>query len=79
MIYTVHQAKTQLSKLIASALEGDEVVIARGSEPVVKLIPVGAKKRSRSFGALKGKIEFSDSFFDPLPDDELAPWNGEGD
>ena len=79
MIYTVHQAKTQLSKLIASALEGEEVVIARGSEPVVKLIPVNATPKKRVFGALKGKIEFSDSFFDPLPDDELALWNGEGD
>ena len=79
MIYTVHQAKTQLSKLIASALEGEEVVIARGSEPVVKLTRFDAAPKKRVFGALKGKIEFSDSFFDPLPDDELALWNGEGD
>ena len=79
MIYTVHQAKTQLSKLIASALEGEEVVIARGSEPVVKLTPVNAAPKRRVFGALKGKISFSDSFFDPLPDDELAFWNCEGD
>jgi antitoxin (DNA-binding transcriptional repressor) of toxin-antitoxin stability system len=43
MIYTVHQAKTQLSKLIASALAGEEVVIARGSEPVVGLTPVNAR------------------------------------
>ncbi|MGI8839839.1 MAG: type II toxin-antitoxin system Phd/YefM family antitoxin [Caulobacteraceae bacterium] len=79
MIFTVHQAKTQLSKLIASALEGEEVVIARGDKPVVKLTPVDALPKKRVFGALKGKIAFSDSFFDPLPDDELALWNGEGD
>ena len=80
MIFTVHQAKTQLSKLIASALEGEEVVIARGATPVVKLTPVEALPKKRPvFGALKGKIAFSDSFFDPLPDDELALWNGEGD
>jgi len=79
MIFTVHQAKTQLSKLIASALEGEEVVIARGSKPVVRLTPVEPAKKKRVFGALKGKIAFSDSFFDPLPDDELALWNGEGD
>jgi prevent-host-death family protein len=79
MIYTVHQAKPQLSELIASALEGEEVVIARGSEPVVKLTPVNAKKRSRAFGAFKGQFDLTDAFFEPLPDDELALWNGEGE
>ncbi len=79
MIFTVHQAKTQLSKLIASALEGEEVVIARGSKPVVKLTPVEPIRKRPVFGAFKGMIAFSDSFIDPLPDDELALWNGEGD
>ena len=79
MIVKIHQAKTQLSKLIAAALAGEEVVIARGSEPVVKLTPVAPPKKKRVAGRLKGKIAFSDSFFDPLPDDELALWNGEGD
>ncbi len=79
MIVKVHQAKTQLSKLIAAALAGEEVVIARGSEPVVRLTPIAPRKGKRVFGRLKGKIAFSDSFFDPLPEDELALWNGEGD
>jgi prevent-host-death family protein len=79
MIVKVHQAKTQLSKLIAAALAGEEVVIARGNEPVVKLTPIAPVKKKRVPGRLKGKIAFSDSFFDPLPDDELALWNGEGD
>lgn len=84
MIVKMHQAKTQLSKLIAAAIAGEEVVIARGSEPMVRLTPVESKappprRARRRFGALKDKIAFSDSFFDPLPDDELALWNGEGD
>ena len=79
MIVKVHQAKTQLSKLIAAALAGEEVVIARGDQPVVRLTPVAPVKKRRVPGRLKGKIAFSDSFFDPLPDDELALWNGEGD
>ena len=78
MIVTVHKAKTQLSKLIAAALAGEEVVIARGTTPAVKLIALHPAPK-RVFGALRGKIAFSDSFFDPLPDDELALWNGEGD
>ena len=52
---SVHDAKTNLSKLIAAALEGDEMVIARGRVPVVRLVPVAPRGR-RCFGALKGKI-----------------------
>ena len=51
----IHKAKTQLSQLIARAEAGEEIVIARGKEPVVKLAPV-AKQPRRKFGAFKGKI-----------------------
>ena len=65
---TIHQAKTQLSKLIARAEAGEEIVIARGKEPVVKLTPVAKQPgASRQFGAMKGKWpDIPDSFwFDP--------------
>ncbi|WCT74053.1 type II toxin-antitoxin system prevent-host-death family antitoxin [Sphingomonas naphthae] len=75
---TVHEAKTHLSRLIAEVEAGGEVVIARGKEPVVKLVAV-KPKRTPQFGALKGKIGWSESFWDPLPEDELRLWNGEGD
>jgi antitoxin (DNA-binding transcriptional repressor) of toxin-antitoxin stability system len=78
MIFTVHQAKTQLSKLIASALEGEEVIIARGDKPVVKLTAIEPVRPRPSFGSMKGRIALTDAFFEPLPDDELALWNGEG-
>ena len=77
---TVHEAKTHLSRLIAQALDGEEVVIAYGKVPAVRLVPIGAPaKFRRKRGSMKGLIEFDESFFDPLPDDELALWNGEGD
>ncbi|MGH6993525.1 MAG: type II toxin-antitoxin system Phd/YefM family antitoxin [Caulobacteraceae bacterium] len=76
MIVTVHKAKTQLSKLIASALAGEEVIIARGDKPAVKLTPVQSDAPKRQFGALKGKIRLTDAFFEPLPDEELALWEG---
>jgi prevent-host-death family protein len=72
--FSVHEAKTNLSKLIATALEGGEVVIARGGVPVVRLAPVTPRGR-RCFGALKGKISIDSSFDEPLPDDELGGWN----
>ena len=79
MIVKIHQAKTQLSKLVAAALAGEEVVIARGSEPLVRLTPVVHAKKPRVPGRFKGKFVQTDAFFEPLPDDELALWNGEGD
>jgi prevent-host-death family protein len=74
MIVKMHQAKTQLSKLIAAALAGEEVVIARGSEPLVRLTPIEPKTIKRQFGAYKGQFEIPDSFFEPLSEEELALW-----
>ena len=73
-VVTIHAAKTNLSKLIERACAGEEIIIARGSEPVVKLVPVQAVTPKREFGTLKGKLTVPDSFFDPLPDDELEAW-----
>ena len=75
MNYMVHQTKTQLSKLIAQALEGEDVVICKGDQPVVKLAPVKPLPK-RQFGALKGKIAITDVFFEPLPEEEAKAWEG---
>lgn len=72
--FSVHDAKTNLSRLIADALAGGEVVIARGSVPAVRLVPVVSPAR-REFGALKGKIAIDARFDEPLPGDELDGWN----
>jgi prevent-host-death family protein len=73
MIVTVHEAKTNLSKLIAKALAGEEIVIARGRTPVVRLTPVTSEPR-RVPGTLKGRLEVTPAFFEPLPPDELEAW-----
>ncbi|HLM15257.1 MAG TPA: type II toxin-antitoxin system Phd/YefM family antitoxin [Reyranella sp.] len=73
--FTIHAAKTNLSKLIARAEAGEEIVLARGNEPVAKIVAVSQKaKPKRKFGALKGKIKIGPEFFDPLPEDELKRW-----
>lgn len=72
--FSVHDAKTNLSRLIADALAGGDVVVARGSVPVVRLVPVEPQGR-RVFGALKGKITLDKTFNETLPDDELDGWN----
>lgn len=72
--FSVHDAKTNLSKLIADALEGGDVVIARRSVPAVRLVPV-APLGKRRFGALRGKIAIDARFDEPLPEGELVGWN----
>ncbi|MBE7217998.1 MAG: type II toxin-antitoxin system Phd/YefM family antitoxin [Caulobacteraceae bacterium] len=56
----IHEAKTQLSRLIERAEAGEEVVIARHGKPVVRLMPLHADASTRPgvFGALRGKVEF---------------------
>lgn len=71
--FSVHDAKTNLSRLIADALEGGDVVIARGAVPVVRLLPVEPRGKRR-FGALKGMIAVDARFDEPLPENELGGW-----
>ena len=73
-MYTVHQAKTNLSKLLRKAAKGEEVIIARGKKPVAMLVPVPRKKKKRLPGRLKGKIWYAPDAFDPLSKQELADW-----
>jgi prevent-host-death family protein len=72
--FTIHEAKTNLSKLIEQACQGEEVVIARGPEPVVRLVPIADIKGHRQPGALRGKLRVGSEFFEPLTDEELARW-----
>jgi prevent-host-death family protein len=74
MIVNVHAAKTQLSKLIERAIAGEEIVIARDSEPVARLVALEKAEPRRQFGAMKGELVVPDEFFEPLPHDELAAW-----
>ncbi|WP_428098608.1 type II toxin-antitoxin system Phd/YefM family antitoxin [Candidatus Rariloculus sp.] len=74
-IVNVHQAKTQLSRLLAQVESGEEVVIARNGKPVARLMRV-QKQGKPQFGSWKGRISVADSFFDPLPEEELAAWEG---
>ena len=73
-VVTIHAAKTHLSRLIEKACAGEEVVIARGSRPVVRLVPVTPRVPGRHFGALKGKVAVGADFFRPLPRGELDAW-----
>ncbi len=71
---TIHEATTNLSRLIEKACQGEEIVIARGSQPVVRLVSVKDAKGHRKLGSLRGKLKVGPEFFEPLPSEELGSW-----
>lgn len=70
----VQEAKTQLSRLLAAVERGEEVTISRAGKPVARLVAI-EEPAQRKLGFLKGLVPpIPDSFFEPLPDDELEAW-----
>lgn len=68
-IITIHEAKTHLSKLIQRALDGEEIIIAKRDQPLVRLEVIREEAPKRRFGGLKHLlIRMDDSFDDPLED-----------
>jgi antitoxin (DNA-binding transcriptional repressor) of toxin-antitoxin stability system len=66
---TIHEAKTNLSRLIQAALAGEEVVIAKGKQPLVKLVVVPELRQQRRIGGAEGIVLFmADDFDAPLED-----------
>jgi len=75
MTVTIHQAKTQLSKLIAAVEAGEEVIIARRDKPVVRLVKEEAKKPKRrvlGFGLKPGETVELGGFDDPKLNEQIA-------
>ncbi len=73
-IVTIHQAKTNLSKLLAMVEAGEEVVIARGKDSIAQIVPL-KKQGKRQYGSLKGIVGIVDaSVFAPMTDEELDEW-----
>jgi len=71
----IHEAKTHLSRLIERAVAGEEIIIAKAGEPRVCLTPIRAEGE-RKPGRFAGLVVVPDAFFEPLPETELAGWEG---
>ena len=67
----IHEAKTHLSRLLARAHDGEEILIAKAGQPYAKLVPLD-QGEERLPGIAKGRV--TDAFFDPLPEEELEAW-----
>jgi prevent-host-death family protein len=70
----VHEAKTHLSRLLAEAVAGEDIVIAKAGKPQVRLVPIEDPPK-RKLGFMEG-WDLGDEFFEPLPEEELAAWEG---
>ena len=70
-----HEAKTHLSRLLDRVLAGEDIVVARDGLPIARLIPYQQAESRPPFGFAQGDFEVADTFFEPLPADELARWN----
>lgn len=72
----IHQAKTQLSRLVELAASGEEIIIARAGKPVARLVPYAPKGVARRPGQLRGKMRIKKNFDQPLPKEMLASFEG---
>ena len=72
----IHEAKTNLSKLLEKALNGEEIVIAKAGKPLVRLVPI--REKEDCFGMDAENMWIADDF-DVLPDDLMAAFYGEDD
>ena len=70
-IANIHEAKSQLSKLVDHAMNGEEVIIARAGQPMVRLVPIRSDDTPRIGGQWNGRVRIADDL-DTLPDDIAA-------
>ena len=71
----MHQAKSSLSRLVERALAGEDVIIGRNGEPLVRLVPVTKERKQRVPDRLKGQVWMAPDF-DEMSEEELRDWEG---
>lgn len=76
MLVNIHNAKTHFSKLVNQVLKGEEVIIAKGGKPLIRLVPYTKEVEVRRGGQLKGLIKISEDFDAPLPEEILKQFYG---
>lgn len=72
----VHEAKTQLSKLLKRVAAGEEIAIANRGVPVARLVPAALPKAQRELGAEREHLKIAEDFDAPLPTDVLVAFLG---
>jgi prevent-host-death family protein len=77
-VVTIHKAKTNLSELLKKVEQGEEIIIARGSKEIARLLPIASQPvKTSGIGAYKHIPPIlSEAMFEPLPEEELAAFEG---
>ena len=71
----IHQAKTNLSRLLLRVMSGEEIIIAKAGKQVAKLVTIKGSPQPRVFGQDRGKIWIADDFDTPLPEEVLRTFS----
>jgi prevent-host-death family protein len=76
-VVNIHQAKTELSKLLARAAAGEDIVIAKAGKPIARLVGLRPRKTARVLGNASGQVWIAADFDAPLPDDVSRGFQGD--
>ena len=75
----IHEAKTHLSRYLAKLKKGETIILCRRNEPIAEIRPLPSPpSRKRSVGLAKGRLTVPKEFFEPLPDELIQAFQGEG-
>ncbi len=72
----IHQARTQLSRLLIRVNAGEEIVITKAGNPIARLVPFSTPSRDRISGQDRGRLQIAEDFDVPLPEDVLRAFEG---
>ncbi|MFA6284143.1 MAG: type II toxin-antitoxin system Phd/YefM family antitoxin [Desulfurivibrionaceae bacterium] len=72
----IHEAKTHFSKLVDTAMHGEEIIIAKAGKPAARLVPLREAVRKIQFGLMQGEVEIAENFDAPLPESVMASFEG---
>ena len=75
-VINIHEAKTNLSRIVEDVAAGAEVIIAKAGKPMARLVPIEPQPRPKKLGLLKGKVRVPDDFNEPLDEETLAGFEG---
>ncbi|MEJ1966201.1 MAG: type II toxin-antitoxin system prevent-host-death family antitoxin [Gammaproteobacteria bacterium] len=75
-VFNIHEAKTNLSRIVDDVAAGTEVIIAKAGKPMARLVPINVPLKAKKLGLLKGKISVPEDFNEPLDEEVRAQFEG---
>jgi prevent-host-death family protein len=74
----IHEAKTHLSHYLDEVQKGEKILLCKRNHPIAEIRPIPSRQRDRRpIGLAKGKFHVPDTFFEELPDESVALFDGE--